>query len=87
MDTNWSRIWLDFRITIWFLTLTITIGLGFVLIQGVGIRASAFLEENSGFPKASGNKLSFLVTQTRGNVCHTEQRSQKMLEGWLGQHG
>ena len=42
MDTNWARIWLDFRITIYFLASTIAVGLTFVLIQNVGTRTTAF---------------------------------------------
>jgi CheY-like chemotaxis protein len=43
MDTNWARIWQDFRITISFLTISILTGLFFVLIQGVGTRTMAVL--------------------------------------------
>lgn len=58
MDANWSRIWLDFRITFYFLTLTITIGLGFILVQGVGARAPAFLWALAML--ASGGLVGFL---------------------------
>lgn len=77
MDTNWSRIWLDFRITIYFLALTITIGLGFVLIQGVGMRAPAFLWALAML--ASGGLVGFLFGIPRvlqdtgaGAVIHTD---------------
>lgn len=41
METNWARIWQDFRITIWFLIIAIATGLLFVLLQGAGTRMIA----------------------------------------------
>src|ERR1043165_5817945 len=43
METNWARIWQDFRITIWFLIIAIATGLLFVLLQGAGTRMIATL--------------------------------------------
>jgi CheY-like chemotaxis protein len=43
METTWARIWQDFRITIWFLSIAIATGLSFLLLQGVGLRIMAIL--------------------------------------------
>jgi len=71
MDTNWSRIWLDLKITVLFLTLTVSLGLSFVLIQSVGPRAPAFLWSLAAL--ACGGLVGFLfgiprVLQDKGEV-------------------
>lgn len=58
METNWSRIWLDLRITILFLALTTTAGLGIVLIQKTGSKTVALLWALAAL--ASGGLIGFL---------------------------
>ena len=58
VDTNWARIWLDFRITIVFLISTISVGLTFVLIQNVGSRSTSFLWALAAL--ATGGLIGFL---------------------------
>ena len=58
MDTNWARIWLDFRITIIFLISTISVGLTSVLIQNVGSRSTSFLWALAAL--ATGGLIGFL---------------------------
>jgi len=58
METNWARIWQDFKITFWFLSVTIVVGLAFTLIQSVGIRTTAFFWALATL--ASGALIGFL---------------------------
>jgi len=58
MDTNWARIWLDFRITVYFLASSIAVGLTFILIQNVGLKSTAFLCALAAL--ATGGLIGFL---------------------------
>jgi CheY-like chemotaxis protein len=58
MEKNWSRIWMDFKITICFISLSVLVGLSLVLIQQIGDRLTATLWALSCL--ASGGMIGFL---------------------------
>ncbi len=58
MDANWARIWLDFRITVYFVASSIAVGLTFILIQNVGTKSTAFLCALAAL--ATGGLIGFL---------------------------
>ena len=86
MDTNWARIWQDFRITIWFLTLAIATGFSFVLIQGIAIRSMATLWALAVL--AAGALIGFLfgiprVLQTSDPVSAIRETNENEATGTL----